>query len=338
MKELLLRAVHSPVGTQAIAQLERMDAWRSQEDWLRVLTYHRVIDPAGDPTVYPRIAVTPQAFAEQMAFVAQHYRVISMQELLDYRRGSCCLPPRALLITFDDGYTDFAEHAWPILRRHGLPVTLFVPTAFPDSGESFWWDRLYHALMVTQAQEVTSPGGVLPLGSRAERERAFTRLREQVKSLPHQEAMALVQEICQGLGVEPPPSAILGWDALRRLAEEGVTLGAHTRTHPLMNRLSLEEARAEAVGSLRDLEREIGSALPIFAYPSGGISPEVEAMLAQEGFALAFTTYRKLNRLNPRQGPEWLRLGRINVGPRTSLTLLRAQLLLWSASLARPFA
>lgn len=338
MKELLLKVAHSPVAVKTIAQLERMDAWRSQEDWLRVLTYHRIIDPAGDPTVYPRIAVTPQAFAEQMAFVAQHYRVISMQELLAYRQGSCCLPPRALLITFDDGYTDFAEHAWPILRRHNLPVTLFVPTAFPDSGESFWWDRLYHALRVSSVQEVATPVGVLPLRSRAEREEAFTRLREHVKSLPHAQAMALVQELCQKLGVEPPPSAILGWDALRRLADEGVVLGAHTRTHPLMNRLSLAEARAEAVGSLQDLEREIGSALPIFAYPSGGISPEVEAMLAQEGFALAFTTYRKLNRLRPQQGPEWLRLGRINVGPRTSLTLLRAQLLLWSASLSRAFA
>jgi peptidoglycan/xylan/chitin deacetylase (PgdA/CDA1 family) len=61
-------------------------------------------------------------------------------------------------------------------------------------------------------------------------------------------------------------TAILSWDMLRWLAREGVTLGAHTRSHPLLNRISLGEVRAEAAGSWRDLEREIGTALPILAH------------------------------------------------------------------------
>jgi peptidoglycan/xylan/chitin deacetylase (PgdA/CDA1 family) len=109
-------------------------------------------------------------------------------------------------------------------------------------------------------------------------------------------------------------------------------LGAHTQTHPLLNRISLEEVRAEAVGSLRDLEREIGAALPVFAYPSGGVTDEIVRLLEREGFALAFTTEPGINDLGQAHP---LRLRRINVGQRTNLTVLRAQLLPWTIYLNR---
>jgi len=136
--------------------------------------------------------------------------------------------------------------------------------------------------------------------------------------------MLYIEELCQELNADPPEPSVLSWDALRHLANQGVTLGAHTRTHPLMNRISPQEAQAEALGSLQDLEAEIGSAPPIFAYPGGGINDEVVQGVAQAGFALAFTTGRGLNNW---QTADRLRLGRINIGPRTTLTALRMQLL-----------
>jgi len=95
----------------------------------------------------------------------------------------------------------------------------------------------------------------------------------------------------------------------------------------LVNRISLDDAREEAVGSLEDLKREVGSVLPIFAYPSGEFSNDVVDMLEREGFSLAFTTKRGINNIahmNP------LRIQRINVGSRTTLPILRAQLLSWT--------
>jgi peptidoglycan/xylan/chitin deacetylase (PgdA/CDA1 family) len=232
-------------------------------------------------------------------------------------------------VTFDDAYCDFAEHAWPTLKRYRLPATLFVPTAYPDQPAlTFWWDRLYQALHgVTGHVELDTPLGRLPLATAAQRSQAFARLRNDVKELPHAEAMALVDQICGKLGAPSPEHSVLGWDALRRLAQEGVTLGAHTRTHPLMNRISSEEARAEAVGSLQDLERRIGAVLPVFAYPSGAFNAETVRVLEREGFLLAFTTTRGLNDL---RRADRLRLRRINVGRRASLEALRAQLLPWS--------
>lgn len=323
----LIKTSNSTFFTKTITRLERMD--QGSPNLLRVLTYHRICEPGKDPGAYPRIMVTPAAFEQQMRHLAAQYRVISMPEVLQHYQQHRPLPARALLVTIDDAYCDFAEIAWPIMRRYGVPATLFVPTAFPDQPERvFWWDWLYRALALTERREpVDTAVGALALTTPSLREQAFSRLRDYFKTLPHQQAMSAVEQVCEQLKVARPDHAVLGWRMLRQLAAEGVTLGAHTQHHPLMNRISPTEMYAEAVGSRQDLQREIGEALPIFAYPSGGFNDEVVAVLAKADFSLAFTTGSGINRFfeaNP------LLLRRVNVGPRTTLPLLQAQLLSWS--------
>lgn len=331
--KILKSAARSIINTQAfescLTLLERRQA--AQPNLLRVLTYHRVDDPARDVGVYPRIMVCPHEFERQMRYVAEHYAVVSMAQALNAVQGGGALPSRALLITFDDAYVDFAKNAWPILRRHGLPATLFVPTAFPDHPERvFWWDRLYHALAVAASeQEVNSPAGKFTLGTTATREAAFSKLRDYVKTLPHEEAMQWVGQLCERLGTPPLPASVLGWRELRDLAQEGVTLGAHTRNHPILTRVSPEVIRQEAVDSLRDLELGIGATLPIFAYPSGGANAEVVRTLKQAGFELAFLTGSGINDLRT---ADPLQMRRINVGQTTSLPVLRLQMNPWATA------
>lgn len=324
MKRLLATVQNSPAFELLISLIERVDPARP--DQLGVLTYHRVDWPDARPYLSPaQLSATPDAFERQMAFVARRCRVVSIDDVLANVRHGQPLPPRAVLITFDDAYQDFAEHAWPVMRRLGLPVTLFVPTAYPDHPErGFWWDRLYNALCQINASQIDTPLGPLAVADEPARRKAFQRLREYVKSLPHRDAIAWVEQFCAAHGIEPVPNPVLSWDALCQLAREGVTLGAHTRTHPLVNRISVEEARIEATGSRDDLARALGSALPVFAYPSGGFDQDVVEGLRQDGFELAFTTVRGLNDL--RQADP-LCLRRINVGQRASLALLRTQLL-----------
>ena len=333
VKNVALFATRSAAFSRFLALLEHASARHPHV--LRVLTYHRVDEPGTHPALNPRlISATPEAFDQQMSYLAANYYIVSMPEVLYACRTGAALPPRSVMITFDDAYRDFAEHAWPTLKRYRLPATLFVPTAYPDRPEmTFWWDRLYQALTVgADRRLIDTPLGRLPLTTPAQRSQAFGQLTNYIKKLPHGEAMTLVDRVCRELGAPSPEHSVLSWDALRRLAAEGVTLGAHTRTHPLMNNVSPTEAQAEAAGSLGDLEREIGSALPILAYPSGGFNDEVVCAMKRAGFALAFTTGRGVNDL---RRVDRLRLRRINVGRRTSLGLLRAQLLPWSVYLNR---
>ena len=329
MNQVAKRLAHALANSAAVSGLvsllERIDS--QQPNLLRILTYHHVDHPQARPSLFPRMTVTPQDFAEQMHFLATHYRPISILDLLAIMPDkSISLPPRAVLVTFDDAYFDFAEHAWPIMQRYDIPAALFVPTAFPDHPErSFWWDRLYQALRTTPRRDVlVTPVGGLPLETAEQREQALLTLRDYTTTLPHAEAMLWIEQLCQELNADPPEPSVLGWDELRQLANQGVTLGAHTRTHPLMNRISVQEAQAEALGSLQDLQVQIGSVPPILAYPGGGLDDEVVQCLEQEGFSLAFTTERGLNNWDT---ADRLRLRRINVGPGTNLTTLRMQLL-----------
>ena len=319
-------AVRSMAFAKFVSLLERLQPQRA--NLLRVLTYHRVDEPDAHPELYPGlISATPAAFDEQMEYLSTRFRVLSMTEAMDALNRRIEIPPKAVLVTFDDAYVDFAEHAWPIMRRYGIPATLFVPTGFPDHPERvFWWDRLHDALRTTDVERLDTPLGAFVLKTAARRQQCFRRLRKHVKSLPHAEAMAFVDDTAKKLHARPAQNRVLSWAELRRLGGEGVQLGAHTRNHPMMDRIDADTARSELSGSLADLEREIGSVLPIFAYPSGHANGDLAAALKQQGITLGFTTRRGINNLN-RLDPLLLR--RINVGRQTNVALLRAQLASW---------
>ena len=311
-KQLAQALLNSPLFAKALTVLEKLD--RPQSNELRILTYHRL--------------GTPAAFEAQMRYLAQGNHLVAMDELFAVFDRGHVLPPRSIMVTFDDAYEDFATVAWPIMQRYGVPATVFVATAFPDQPTRvFWWDRLQSALMTSQQSTIATPLGQLPLHSARERTQAYKQLRDHVKTLPHTEAMALVDELYGALGRPPVVNDVLGWDALRQLAREGVALGAHTQTHPLMNRVSPAEAVQEAFASLRDLEREIGSVLPIFAYPNGSFNNAVVEQLKEGGMAMAFTTGVGSNKL---QKVDWLRLRRNNIGPKASVPTVQSRLLLSS--------
>lgn len=287
---------------------------------LRILAYHRVCTANGALSIgCPNISASPEAFARQMHHVAKHYRGVGMPEVLDAVQRNVPLPDRSVLITFDDAYTDFAEIAWPILKQFGLPATLFVPTAYPDHPElTFWWEKLYQAFSNTTRTVLhDSPLGSLPLARRDQRRRSLFALIKHVPTMPHEAALRLVDAVCTQL-VERPSGggAVLSWDQLRQLADEGVTLGSHTRTHPIMTQVSPLQIREEIRGSQQDLRKEIGFALPIFCYPNGDHNDIVTKILRTEGISLGFTVLAGENRLD---STDLLRLRRICIWPRTSL-------------------
>ena len=147
-----------------VALLDRTGGERA--NLLRVLTYHRVDDPQARPWLDPvLISAAPEVFEVQMKYLSANYQPVSVFDVLEAveRNDQVILPPRAVLVTFDDAYQDFEQHAWPVLKHYQIPVTLFVPTAFPDHPEHFfWWDRLFHALHATmKASARPEPHGPL---------------------------------------------------------------------------------------------------------------------------------------------------------------------------------
>ncbi|MGH7457229.1 MAG: polysaccharide deacetylase family protein, partial [bacterium] len=124
----------------------------------------------------------------------------------------------------------------------------------------------------------------------------------------------------------------LGWEELRQLAKAGVTLGAHTQTHPIMTQIAPAEIRREISGSQKALQREIGAALPIFCYPSGSHDDTVVDILKEEGFVVAFST---LDGHNDLRSADLLRLRRTNITKRTTSLIFRFRLSRLGAHLDR---
>ena len=325
IKQAFDSVAHSAAFSIFVSLLE--GASLRSEHLLRVLTYHRVDRSGADALLAPGlISATPESFEEQLVYLKSNYHLVSLADLLAAYENQRKLPARQLLITFDDAYRNFAERAWPILKRHQVPVTLFVPTGYPDHPErTFWWDRLHQAVGKIEGQEVIlTPIGSLPVATIDQRVNAYRQLRDYVKTLPHEKAMAWVEDFCNRQKLPPVENPVLSWNALRQLAQEGVTLGAHTRSHPLLNRISLSQVQAEVKGSLEDLRREIGLVMPIFSYPSGGFDEQVIQVVKAHGISLAFTTDNGINDL---RRINWLRIRRINISQRAPLAVLRARLL-----------
>lgn len=289
-----------------------------------VLTFHRI--DTHEPDLYPGLAGLDAAgFERFMDEIADAFVPIGVDRLLAAMSGGPTLPARSVLVTFDDAYRDFSEVAWPIMRDRGVPVVLFVPTAYPDDPDrQFWWDELYAAIASSgpSAWRQVGIAGATPTD-------AFKSVRDNIKSRPHDDAVDLVREMVvelrgSDMPLREPARRVLGWAELDRLASEGVALGPHSRTHPMLDRLDTDRLDAEIQGSLADMRERLGpaSVANVFAYPSGGHDPRVRAAVQRAGFSAAFTTERGLidvERCDP------VRLPRLNIGGDTSVGVVTTE-------------
>jgi len=241
-----------------------------------ILCYHRVNDDA-----HPFFTGTPVAlFRRQMETLRRYFTVLSLEDLAARAREHD-LPENGVAITFDDGYRDNYENAFPILRELGLPATIFLTTEALDGSALLWHDRVFDAFHRTRKTE-----------ARASIETELARLR---RSSPEGRD-AWIDALLEELGIEPGMPAgweKLTWPQVREMASQGVSFGAHTLDHPILTRVSAEEARRQVRESKRRIEAETGTPVTSFAYPNGTASDfdaSTERIVADEGFSLAVTT------------------------------------------------
>src|SRR4051812_40916121 len=105
---------------------------------LTILMYHRV-DAIPSSTRHPKNFVTPERFARQIeALLAWGYQPVTFRQWMDYRSRKVRLPLRPFIVTFDDGYADFARNAWPTLKRLGVGATVFLVAS--RLGRTNEWD------------------------------------------------------------------------------------------------------------------------------------------------------------------------------------------------------
>lgn len=205
--------------------------------------------------------------------------------------------------TFDDGYRDNREFAYPLFKKHGVPFTVYIPTDFADGKGDLWWLVLERILRQAYEVEVRMAGEVrrFQTVSTAEKYAAFDAIYWWLRALPEMEARAVVADLAKQNGFEAGglcSELAMSWDEIRALAADPlVTIGAHTRRHLALGKLSVVEACEEMDLSIQRVTAEIGRPCRHFCYPYGceASAGEREFALARElGIETAVTTRKGL--------------------------------------------
>jgi peptidoglycan/xylan/chitin deacetylase (PgdA/CDA1 family) len=285
--------------------------WRTAT-WLRsqvidsvlILGYHRVAAEAVDPY---ELCIHPDHFAQHLDLLQRMTNVIDLETL---RQGliAGALPPRAVVITFDDGYTDILHKAAPLLAERGLPATVFIVSGV--LGQEFWWDKLARIIFNPailpdrlDMQIGTEPFAwsmldsehlTLQKGSQSPRHRLLHQLHQRLVLLPEARSSVLNQLQAWAETVRPvAPAAVLTMTSaeLQTLANhDHITIGAHTETHPLLGELPTAAQQAEIGGSKTYLESLLQRPIPFFSYPHGNSPTKTQHLVEKAGFGLACTS------------------------------------------------
>jgi peptidoglycan/xylan/chitin deacetylase (PgdA/CDA1 family) len=288
-------------GFQAIA------ATRAHR-WLRpfaqgaglILTFHHV-RPWRERAFAPNrlLEITPEFLDRTLRMLrASGFEIVALDEVpARLARGKRGRPFAAL--TFDDGYRDNVEHALPVLRRHGAPWTLFVTTDFAEGRGRLWWLELEEAIARLDRIEFSLDGRILelPAASPDQKNAAFKILYGMLRAGPEDRLRAATAVLAEHAGVDADAlcrDLCLTFDELAALAREpGVTIGAHTLTHPMLAKHDDQTARREILESRRVLEERLGMPVRHLAFPVGdpGSAGRREFQLAAgAGYTTAVTT------------------------------------------------
>jgi peptidoglycan/xylan/chitin deacetylase (PgdA/CDA1 family) len=238
-------------------------------DRLLVLGYHNVASTWRWPATS---GGGPRNFTRQMTVLAKVANVVPLDAALADLAAGRPLPPRAVAITFDDGYRDNLTHAVPVLRRLGLPATVFLVPGFLSHKVHAWWERLGWALRTTRVPSVEVDGAVLPLGDDAARARALDVIEASLKrddlATRHERLDRLVDAL-EPDGDPHPGELFMDWDEARELVAAGLAIGSHTMSHAILARETAAEQQADLRESKELLERELGVVIHTLAYPNG---------------------------------------------------------------------
>jgi peptidoglycan/xylan/chitin deacetylase (PgdA/CDA1 family) len=256
------------------------------------LIFHRVL-PRPDP-LFPELPSAAE-FETRMRWVGAWFNVLPLTQAIK-RLYDGTIPARALAISFDDGYADNEEVAAPILERLGLCATFFVATGYLQGGCMFN-DQVIEAIRghVAPHLDLRSIGlDNYALGSIDERRRSIEAVVLGIRHFEPERRHAAAQSIAQLTGATASPRLMMNADQVRRLHALRMEVGAHTVTHPILTRLSADQAFDEIHSGKRELEQILKGTVDLFAYPNGMPGRDFAAIHAEMardcGFSAAMTT------------------------------------------------
>ncbi len=285
----------------------------SKEPQLLVLMYHRIL-PEQDPRARlekPGMMVTPATFRMHMHLIKQHFDVLSLSQWIKRKHTGETLAARCCAITFDDGWVDNYEFAYPILQEFNLPATIFLVSDMIGSNRLFWPERLARVLneIALSCPEKWNHPGLKWMKREAVSydyasvppdQEQLSELVQRVKNLRDDEIHAHIDiiedELKLDINAEP---SLLNWQQIAEMSQSGlIEAGSHTCRHIRLDAGQNEEIlKQEIIQSKSQIEKQLGQSVEAFCYPNGDYSPRA-VELVKQNYQCAVTTSKGWNTIN----------------------------------------
>ncbi len=285
---------------------------------LVIVMYHMIV-PA--PFSFPDWCIVDlSSFRKQLLYLSAHFDLLPLSEAVEK-----CLQGKlrrlTAAVTFDDGYQNNFDTAFPLLKELNIPATLFLTTGLMDTEDTLWFCRINEALANYDKGEFFWRGNRFNLGTSAAKAKASRSLQISMKQLSPQALSEEVRRIVEDLGDDPmrpigaqSPYRMLDTRSIKEMLNSGlISLGAHSNSHSILGLLPKKEQLARIAGSLDFVKNITGEPCKVFAYPNGkkqDYTDETVALLRRCGVRLALTTIAGNNR--PATSP--LELRRTGIG------------------------
>ena len=266
-----------------------------------ILTLHRV-RPPHPPAFAPNqfLDITPQFLDHSLTFFQEAgFEPLSIDQVPERLTRTSAREKPFFVVTFDDGYRDVLEHAWPILRKHRCPWTVYITSDYAQGQGRIWWLELEEAIAQQSTIRLQIGPHHIAMATRSteEKAKAYKRLRDIFYTSPSRQWPAMLdglREKSSGPSRQTPAQLCANWRELAAISNDpSITIGSHTLTHPILSQIGDAQAKQEIDNSKVNIAQALGTMPRHFSYPSGGtksFSARDIALVRQAGYQTAVTT------------------------------------------------
>jgi peptidoglycan/xylan/chitin deacetylase (PgdA/CDA1 family) len=248
--------------------------------------YHRVITELKSSNHLSQggIVISKAVFEKQMRFLRGHFNVLPLNEFIECIEGRKTFGPNSCLVTFDDGWRDNFQNAYPLLKEMGIPATIFVATDFVGENKLFWQERitglLYGLHDALESERDVSryvlrhfPDMAIRRILLCKRDRVKEEILGYIRMLKGKaneeidESIQRLTDLTLKVKIKADEErAFLDWDEIKVMAGNGISFGSHGKSHVILTRLSKCEIEKEALESRELLEKKLGVPVCTFSY------------------------------------------------------------------------
>jgi peptidoglycan/xylan/chitin deacetylase (PgdA/CDA1 family) len=239
----------------------------------RVFVYHRF---CSKPGTYAH-RVSQEAFEFQVSQIAKYFKVMTLAEYLLLKHQKKDIPKNVAVLTIDDGYHDFYDFAYPVLKKYGIKATFFVTVNFINRTLWLWPDRIDYAIKNTihafcdfHFKDVHFE---FELKNETLKFNCWRQLTNYGISLENNEKWKFIRYVEERLCVKLPDDMPdeyrpVTWDQLKEMSDNGIEIGSHTMNHPILSKIHGDELVFEIDESRKEIERRLGIEVLSFCYPN----------------------------------------------------------------------